>query len=58
MSDKNFNAYQMAQAQFDKVADILSLDEATRQILREPLREYHFSIPIKMDDGTTKIFKG
>ncbi len=58
MSDKNFNAYLMAQTQFDKVADILSLDEATRQILREPLREYHFSIPVKMDDGTTKIFKG
>ncbi len=58
MSDKNFNAYQMAQTQFDKVADILSLDDATRQLLREPLREYHFSIPIKMDDGTTKVFKG
>lgn len=58
MSDKNFNAYQMAQTQFDKVADILALDEATRQILREPLREFHFSIPVKMDDGTTKIFKG
>lgn len=58
MSDKNFNAYQMAQAQFDKVADILTLDESARQLLREPLREYHFSIPVKMDDGTTKIFKG
>ena len=58
MSDKNFNAYQMAQAQFDKVADILTLDDSARQLLREPLREYHFSIPVKMDDGTTKIFKG
>lgn len=58
MSDKNFNAYQMAQTQFDNVADILSLDEATRHLLREPLREYHFSIPVKMDDGTTKVFKG
>jgi glutamate dehydrogenase (NAD(P)+) len=58
MSSKNFNAYAMAQAQFDKVADILSLDEASRQLLREPLREYQFSIPVKMDDGTTKVFKG
>jgi len=48
----------MAQAQFDKVAEILNLDDATRQILRDPLREYHFSIPVKMDDGATKVFKG
>ncbi len=58
MADKNFNAFQMAQTQFDNVAEILSLDEPTKQLLREPLREYHFSIPVKMDDGTTKVFKG
>lgn len=58
MATKNFNAFQMAQDQFDKVAEILSLDEATRQLLREPLREYHFSIPVRMDDGSTKVFKG
>ncbi|MCK9279859.1 MAG: Glu/Leu/Phe/Val dehydrogenase [Melioribacteraceae bacterium] len=58
MSSKDFNAFEMAQAQFDKVADILNLDDSTRQLLRNPLREYHFSIPVKMDDGTVKVFKG
>ena len=58
MKSKEFNPFEMAQAQFDKVAEILNLDDATRQILRNPLREYHFSIPVKMDDGTTKIFRG
>ncbi|HPN37716.1 MAG TPA: Glu/Leu/Phe/Val dehydrogenase [Melioribacteraceae bacterium] len=58
MSSKDFNPFEMAQAQFDKVADILSLDEGTRELLREPLREYHFSIPVRMDDGTVKVFKG
>lgn len=58
MKSKEFNPFEMAQAQFDKVADLLNLDEATRQLLRYPLREYHFSIPVKMDDGTTKIFRG
>jgi glutamate dehydrogenase (NAD(P)+) len=57
-SNKAFNAFEMAQAQFDKVAEELNLDGATRDILRNPLREFHFSIPIKMDDGTTKVFKG
>lgn len=58
MKSKEFNPFEMAQAQFDKVAEILNLDDATRQLLREPLREYHFSIPVKMDDGTTKVFRG
>jgi len=58
MSSKDFNAFEMAQAQFDKVADILNLDDSTRQLLRNPLREYHFSIPVKMDDGSVKFLKG
>jgi glutamate dehydrogenase (NAD(P)+) len=48
----------MAQAQFDKVADILSLDRATRDLLRVPMREFQFSVPVRMDDGTVKVFRG
>lgn len=55
---KTFNAFEMAQKQFDDVAEILNLDEATKDLLRNPLREYHFSIPVKMDDGTSKVFRG
>lgn len=58
MQSKEFNPFEMAQAQFDSVAEMLSLDEATREILREPLREFQFSIPVRMDDGTVKVFKG
>ncbi len=58
MAGKSFNAFEMAQRQFDKVADMIGLDEATRELLRNPLREYHFSIPVRMDDGTVKIFRG
>ena len=58
MDSKAFNPFRMAQEQFDKVADILNLDQGTRELLRNPMREYHFSIPVKMDDGTTKVFKG
>jgi len=53
-----FNAFQMAQTQFDKVADLLDLDQATRALLREPLREYHFLIPVRMDDGKVRVFRG
>lgn len=58
MSEKGFNAFKMAQQQFDQVAESLGLDEATRDLLRNPMREYHFSIPVRMDDGTVKVFQG
>ncbi|MDD4025317.1 MAG: Glu/Leu/Phe/Val dehydrogenase, partial [Kiritimatiellae bacterium] len=44
--------------QFDSVAEMLELDSGVRELLRQPLREYHFTIPVHMDDGTVKIFKG
>ena len=52
------NAFAMAQAQFDGVAETLGLDSATRQLLRNPIREYQFSIPVRMDDGSMKVFRG
>jgi len=58
MSTGTFNAFQMAQEQFDKVADYLKLDQGARDFLRFPMREYHFSIPVRMDDGTVRTFKG
>lgn len=58
MSTKEYNAYANAQAQFDAVAKTIGIDEATCALLREPMREYHFSIPVKMDDGTAKVFRG
>jgi glutamate dehydrogenase (NAD(P)+) len=48
----------MAQTQFDKVADVLGLDRATRDLLRVPLREFQFSIPVRMDDGGVRVFRG
>ncbi len=58
MNNGACNPYQHAQAQFDQVAELVKLDEATRQLLRQPMREYHFLIPVHMDDGTTKVFQG
>ncbi len=58
MSSESFNPFEMAQAQFDKVADMLELDRGTRDLLRNPMREYHFHIPVHMDDGTVQVFRG
>jgi glutamate dehydrogenase (NAD(P)+) len=58
MSNKPFNAFAMAQSQFDKVADSLGLDQPTKDLLRHPMREYHFSLPVRMDDGSVRVFRG
>ena len=54
----DFNPFKMAQQQFDGVAETLGLDSGTRELLRVPQREIHFTIPVKMDNGTTKVFQG
>jgi len=53
-----YNPYKMAQRQFDDAAELLDLDQATRDFLRVPMREYQFTIPVRMDDGSIKIFRG
>jgi glutamate dehydrogenase (NAD(P)+) len=58
MDKKAFNPFEMAQKQFDGVAEKLGLDPGTRELLRNPMREYHFLIPVRMDDGTYKVFRG
>ena len=58
MNNSSYNPFEMAQKQFDRAADMLELDQGTRELLRNPLREYHFSIPVRMDDGSMKVFQG
>jgi glutamate dehydrogenase len=48
----------MAQKQFDRVADLLDLNEPTRALLRDSLREFRFAIPVKMKSGAYHVFRG
>jgi len=52
------NAFLMAQQQFDQVAGQLNLDQQVREFLRWPMREFHFRIPVRMDNGEIRMFKG
>lgn len=52
------NPFKISQAQLDQAAEILGLDKGTHELLRWPQREFRVTIPVKMDDGTTKIFHG
>ena len=52
------NPFAIAQFQFDTAATLLNLDSRLRAVLREPVRELHVSLPVRMDDGDIKVFKG
>jgi glutamate dehydrogenase (NAD(P)+) len=55
---KEFNPFLIAQRQLDEAAEIMGLDPAVHELLRWPMRELHVTMPVRMDDGTVKIFHG
>jgi glutamate dehydrogenase (NAD(P)+) len=55
---EQLNPFAIAQAQLDEAAEVLQLDPDMHAFLREPMREHHFTIPVKMDDGSVQTFKG
>jgi glutamate dehydrogenase (NAD(P)+) len=52
------NPYQIAVEQFMQAADKLHLDEGMKQILAHPKRELTVHFPVRMDDGSYRVFTG
>ncbi|RPI01418.1 MAG: Glu/Leu/Phe/Val dehydrogenase [Zetaproteobacteria bacterium] len=52
------NPFTIAQQQLDKAAERLGLDRATHEFLRWPQKELVVTLPVPMDDGRVKIFRG
>jgi glutamate dehydrogenase (NAD(P)+) len=50
------NPFNIAQQQLDDAAQRLGLDPAMHELLRWPMQELKVILPVKMDDGSTKIF--
>ena len=60
-SDKKpeeLDPFKIAQKQLDEAAKIMKLDPQAHAILREPMSMVQVQIPVKMDDGSTKVFTG
>ena len=55
---EKLSLFESGQAQLDEVAHILNLEPSIHAILREPKKEVHVSIPVRMDNGEVKIFRG
>ena len=50
--------YQSAVKQFTKAADLMNLDASMRDVLSKPKRELTVNFPVRMDDGSAKVFTG
>lgn len=50
--------FQMACRQFDLVADHLQIPEGERARLKYPKRSLTVALPVRMDDGSTRVFSG
>jgi glutamate dehydrogenase (NAD(P)+) len=55
---ESLNPHEIAQKQFDRAADHLGLDPGVRDVLRKPKRQLIVSIPVRMDDGSIRVFQG
>ncbi|AUS88066.1 Glu/Leu/Phe/Val dehydrogenase [Lysinibacillus sp. HST-98] len=55
---ENLNLFTSTQDVIQDALNKLGYDEAMYELLKEPLRMLQVRIPVKMDDGTTKVFTG
>ena len=58
MANDAYNPLKAVQLQIKEAADALGLDPRIHELLKEPSRVLEVSIPVKMDDGSVKVFKG
>jgi glutamate dehydrogenase (NAD(P)+) len=52
------NPFEIVKRQVDKCARIMKLDPDVTDVLKNPMRELHLSLPIHMDNGSVKVFHG
>lgn len=52
------NIFEMAQIPLNKAIEVMHLDAGAAAIIAAPERTLEVAIPVKMDDGTTKVFTG
>jgi len=58
MTKHKLNPFLIAQQQLDAAAEVLHLDPGMHAFLRQPMRELHVSLPVRMDDGSVEVFSG
>ena len=57
-NDSPINPFETAKQQIDIVADLIGLNGGFRQVLKHPKRELTVNFPVRMDDGSHRVFTG
>ena len=52
------NPFESMMQRFDAAAKLIELDEDVYQILKAPAKQIVASLPVKLDDGSVKVFEG
>ncbi len=55
---EDLNSFRIAMRQFDYAAEKCGLEPGLREVLRRPRRALSLSLPVKMDDGSVRVFDG
>jgi Glutamate dehydrogenase/leucine dehydrogenase len=55
---ENLNPYEIAQRQIEEAASHLQLPAHVVEFLKKPKRVLSVNFPVKMDDGTVRVFEG
>ncbi|MEA3203833.1 MAG: glutamate dehydrogenase [Thermoplasmata archaeon] len=58
MAESSLNPYQMALSQLQAVSKRMKLDPNIHEVLKHPMRSLEVYVPVRMDNGTTKVFTG
>src|SRR5215813_10986713 len=54
--EEDLNPFRIAMRQFDAAAETCGLEPDLREVLRRPRRALSLSLPVKMDNGTIRVF--
>jgi len=57
-TESPINAFETAKQQVDIVADLIGLDIGSREVLKHPKRELTVNFPVRMDDGSFRVYTG
>ncbi|MGI1691097.1 Glu/Leu/Phe/Val family dehydrogenase [Thermoanaerobacter uzonensis] len=58
MTQESLNPLFIVQKQIKNACDLLELEDSVYELLKEPMRVLEVSIPVQMDDGSIRVFKG
>jgi len=52
------NPFEISKQQIEAAAEIIKLDPGLTEVLKYPMKVIQVSLPVKMDDGSIKVFTG